>query len=294
MFFSLGFSRRRRKLKQLILEWEFVVAESDKADTSYSKKHNIVMKEAPHYFFFWMIDRLLYFMIMYLQLGFELEIYDTHEYYVLFWYMQCLQTQRRNYVNYLFQYTQKQVENTTNNTKNPPKKKGKGKKVQKTSVLPSAYLLQIEAELQMCLGLVRYFGFLSKANKLNQPTLTWGDPEKRFLCRFESFQRLSTPDPLEYSQFLEQTDQLKESKLSDILRSSTEAFKFCKELIQQVIHHRNPPSHFQSTELKAIEKVALTNSINLSLIDQSKLKNDKTIVTYDLQSNYVVINLKEA
>jgi len=294
--YALSHARRRRKLSQLIMEWEFIIAESDKADIAYSKKHDKSMKESPHYFFFWMIDKLLSFMIMFLKLGFDLDIYDSHEYYIIFWYIHCLQAQRRNYANYLFQYTQKQIEKLNTSNTNTTKKKGKskGKKVQKPSTLPSSHFLQIEAELQISLGLLRFFALLSKTNKLEQPTFPFGDPEKRFLCRFELFQRLSTPDPLEYNQFVQLSNQLHNLKIEDIIRAAAESFKASKDLIQQVIHHKNTTSHYQANEFKELEKVVQLNSNYLSNISKKKLfNNDMSTVTYEIMSDYIVINLTE-
>eukprot|EP01125_Pyxidicula_operculata_P013783 TRINITY_DN4571_c0_g1_i4.p1 TRINITY_DN4571_c0_g1~~TRINITY_DN4571_c0_g1_i4.p1 ORF type:complete len:555 (-),score=130.70 TRINITY_DN4571_c0_g1_i4:632-2296(-) len=119
-------ARRRRNLAESMSNFSILIEEGDLVDTLIGKSYEQTKEEMGHYFFCWMTDKALRCMIQWIKLGFELELYDTHEYPSVYWYLDCLLHQRKNNHHYVLQYNKNVL--SAVDKRGGGKKKNKGKK----------------------------------------------------------------------------------------------------------------------------------------------------------------------
>lgn len=91
-------ARRRRKLPALFREWAVLSEEASHIDKLITEALKLVCmillafftlaKPEPSVFFLlWVLDKSSSTMLAYLEIGFDLELYDEQEYLMIYWYV---------------------------------------------------------------------------------------------------------------------------------------------------------------------------------------------------------------
>lgn len=294
-------ARRRRKLSGLLRELSVLVDDGELLDFAIARQTKKTKETMAHYFVFWMLDKTLRAMISFIRLGFELELYDQHEYNMLYWYMDSLLFQRKNNHLMVLQFNQNHLSaaDKRGGGKSKPKK-GKAKPkapVAGSKNLPTLtqYHHEIEAEHQLVRGIIRFLVAMKIQNKLpKEPELLFGSREKRFCTRFDPFFKAPTPVLYWPKHFYEQD--FTKFPADDVLDAALDALQNCKAAVEKLSMDKTNPVHkLKLEELKTLAKVAITNSVQLSMIKKLKLHKDETkklSLNFPVSPIYVVLSLQ--
>jgi len=192
--------------------------------------------------------------------------------------MDCILFQRKNNHLTVLQYNQTHV--STAEIRGGGKAKQKKAKNSKQSQAPKSlpltpYHYEIDAEFNLVRGIVRYFVCMKLQNKSpKEPELLFGSKETRFFTRFDAFYKATAPLLYHPKHFYEQD--FSKIKVFDVLDAAMESFQNCKTAVEKITHDYT--SHFPKVkldELKTLAKVAIANSLNLTLAKKMQTYQDE-------------------
>ncbi|XP_014293858.1 N-alpha-acetyltransferase 35, NatC auxiliary subunit [Halyomorpha halys] len=262
-------ARQRDKLAHLLEDFANLQDEAERVDAylhSLSKKCENVR---PHLACFgtWVLYHTLRVMIMFLLSGFELELYSTHEYHYIFWYL------------YEFLYgwlvsslsradaflSEQEILNEQNKTKRRCKSKLKKK------ARPYAKEITINQALQnMCGGYYKAMVGFRKDGKLVLPHPEFDCEKVRYEHRFSPFINvLLTPPPVQYSEFKEMTDSLEHSNSQSLYLAGCKHFHQARTLLESI--------HNPDQEITELIRISKTNFVVLKLLATHKLDSSSPL-----------------
>eukprot|EP01121_Diplochlamys_sp_Union-15-3_P012470 TRINITY_DN3737_c0_g1_i2.p1 TRINITY_DN3737_c0_g1~~TRINITY_DN3737_c0_g1_i2.p1 ORF type:complete len:737 (-),score=145.60 TRINITY_DN3737_c0_g1_i2:74-2245(-) len=291
---AMNKARQRRKYTRLLEEWSIITSEvADNIDAQIAAGENPKSKvdtqqPLPHYFGIWVLDSTLGIMIRYLQLGFDLELYNPHEYFMIFWYIDNLYSQRTQSHYYILEYNEKSVKRGKKKQANNAKKLKKPPKM-------TPYQIELQVEQTLCRAIVRFIAALLMSGKIKEPEHKFGSTESLFYRRFQPFQRLGTPRPYVWQQY-KQTLDFSKLKVDEVLDGAKDSFGLCKTHIEKLLNNKEkPPSPVLAKELKNMLRVCIANTVQLTLTKSTnKHKNPASVVTFDFSAHrfFPILTLK--
>ncbi|EFA80700.1 hypothetical protein PPL_06284 [Heterostelium album PN500] len=305
---SLNRARQHRKLKNSLFDLTILQSEADIIDTEIAKdKTNISILFGSFIF-----NIKLKLMIHYLYLGFELEIYEHHEYQQIYWYLDCLAALQIQVHHYIYKENQKTPQRTKKEEKKEAKKEAKkaakkgstnnnqkaaannnhpksiqqqqhnnnnnSNNMQNDAHLPPATpdRLLIASHKLTARSMFRFMTVLEMMGKIKKPKCEFSSPTLRFLKRFEHFNSPPYQQPEPYTlELFNQSIQVQDITAFGILLSTLENIKLAKQNIEHIMKgFAKPPPFYIIEEAKAI----LRTNITLSLVIQKLLpKNYETL-----------------
>ncbi|PRP76015.1 n-alpha-acetyltransferase 35, NatC auxiliary subunit-like [Planoprotostelium fungivorum] len=297
---SYNRARQRRKIVHLLDDIVIIIQYAQSLDYEYKPPTEDQEDPGARHLESWVLDLAVPFMVQFVELGFELELYHPTEYASIYWYLDYLQGFRlRN-----SQYVSSLVAEGES-------KKSKGKK--KTPFVPSIDQLYTEAHMALCRGIFRMIYAMHCSFPGNvipySPFSTSLFPgpssdEMRFYHRFGVFHKLTQPTPLHYNHFKETTvhDTL---TVEQLIHGATECFKQAKFCIEKVVAHAKTTSIFteptqtpltlsrySTTHLQSLMKVSVTNLVQFQLLQGAKAKGEAKPLGVNFSAHGVYIVLK--
>lgn len=233
-------ARRRDKIATLLEEFAAIQEVSDKLDDMLNSLSQSSDGPRPHMLFFstWLLYHVLRLMVRYLLSGFELELYSTHEYPYLYWYLYellfpwlitCLHRADTNLVEH-----EQLAESLRNAGKNKKKVKNANKK--KTTVRPySREITLFQGRASLCAGYFKLMVALKKESKILVPDPTFDNEAVRYEHRFLPFASLFTPPIMPYCQFLEVHDHTAKSPSSELLLAASKDFLRSRQIFETIL-----------------------------------------------------------
>eukprot|EP01130_Rhizamoeba_saxonica_P006344 TRINITY_DN2528_c0_g2_i5.p1 TRINITY_DN2528_c0_g2~~TRINITY_DN2528_c0_g2_i5.p1 ORF type:complete len:765 (+),score=168.01 TRINITY_DN2528_c0_g2_i5:217-2295(+) len=321
-------SRRRMKLTDCLIEWKYLLIIGDLYDIEISKLANITVDDKkPHRFYMWMADWIVKISVYVLRLGFDLELYDDHEYIIVYWYIYSLLNQIRSHHNFMMEYNKKypneiilpiqnNVQNNTNTsnrkrggrrnrgkrgrkkgntqTRNVNQRPGKKRKPKKIKITESFLNknLAINTEARYYNGVLNLLIALKIIGKLPEaPDFTFGSPQTRFEARFEIIdEKLANILPrLTYDKFSELIEVSKAS-IADLVESSMKFFNQVKIDTKKLMQKRDVIT-VQVEELKQLMMASLNNYMQLQL-NSTKLNTPGVEPIFLFSNNFLHIKFE--
>uniref|UniRef100_A0A6B2KZ51 Uncharacterized protein n=1 Tax=Arcella intermedia TaxID=1963864 RepID=A0A6B2KZ51_9EUKA len=285
-------ARRRRKLTHLMREWSYLVEDGDALDSRIAVEFHVTKEQMTHFYYCWTIDKVLKMMILWLKLGFELELYDPYEDHMLFWYMDELYTQRLRNHHYILTINHGMKLNTERNTKKKKINNNKTLKNAKDKVYKTHYHLELQMEAQLTKAIYFYLSALHKEGKLpKQPQFPFGSPSNRFMVRFEPFFKLRTPPGNNYAAYQSQND-FGKLGTDTILKAATTALQSAKAAFEKYSNLQNDLKA-KLEVYKLVLKVTITNSVHISMLskDLNWSKKGTAKISYNIHPHFPVITL---
>ncbi|KAH0610820.1 uncharacterized protein H6S33_011247 [Morchella sextelata] len=199
-------SRLRRNLCHAILDWDSLQVECEEID---SELRELTQEEPqktpngpPSYSFplsSWVYLYKLRQMEWIILLGFELEVYQPHEYADMFWYLQIYV---RTKIGHLERIRQFAALNTKVVSKNK-KKKGYSANAQqqKSLSLLNYYLLEGSAIQELAGAMVNVYVALSRLTLLRKPPQPYSSDHLRYELRMKPFFTIGCPEVVPYDIF---------------------------------------------------------------------------------------------
>ncbi|TPX38053.1 hypothetical protein SmJEL517_g00062 [Synchytrium microbalum] len=268
-------SRMRRKLAHLIPEWERTQAESELLDVELHKLRGVAVDDEggtgispsePYHLSSWVFERKLDVMIMYLSLGFQLELYRHRELIYIFWHLYYFYDTLTHHLD----RTKKVAELlsvpaiTSKKEKKGPKPKPKlpdrhASRV-RTRTLAFAKQNLFKAYFEIALAMMKH-------QKMKVDKEIYNDVVY-FTRRFEVFSQLGSPVPLQYSQFSSLTSRDDISPF-DLLSGASSVLMLVSRIVEQLS---------QSTAKTTADGSSLPESLSDSYLEAKELQKIMAVV----------------
>lgn len=277
-----GFNRARQRDKLVRLLDDFVSLQ-DEAERMDVHLHTLAGKQSPagiprQYlacFGTWVLYNSLRAMCSFLLSGLELELYSTHEYLYIFWYL----------YEFLFGWVVSaltradsflSVDGAQNESSGGKKSKDqkKNRKNQKGAGKPYANEILLNQALQnMCGGYYKGLAGFLKDDRIQQPLPMFDNEVIRFNYRFAPFASFSTPPPVPYCEFRDMKTNLLRAPSTDLYAAAAKHFFQARAFLEQ---YPNPDA-----EINDILRVAKVNCIVFNLLANGHKKESKAKPEFD-------------
>lgn len=271
-------ARQRDKLAHLLEDFANLQDEAERVDAFL---HNLSKKcdnGRPHLACFgtWVLYHTLRVMIMFLLSGFELELYSTHEYYYIFWYL----------YEFLYGWLVSSLSRADTflteqeNLNDMSKAKRRNKSKTKKKLRPYAREITLYQALQnMCGGYYKAMVGFRKDGKIPLPHAEFDCERVRYEHRFSPFINvLLTPPPVQYSEFKEMTSGLEESDSKTLYLAGCKHFHQARTLLESV--------HNPDQEVSELLRVTKTNFVVLKLLATGHKLNSTTPPDFDFTAHH--------
>lgn len=282
-------ARQRDKLSHLLEELSALQEEADKVDAFL---HNLSMKSdnpSPHLACFgtWVLYHTLKVMIQYVLSGFELELYSSHEYTYIFWYLYEFlygwMVSALNRANTFLAEQESKAEQLMMKGRNSKRNKKKRK------TLPHKREVILNQALQhLCGGYYKAVSGFSIDGKLKHPRVKFDNERVRYEHRFAPFNSVLTPPSVPYTQFREMTDLTQYGQRiapEDLYLDACKCFHHARTNLENI-----PDPNDEALNLL---KVAKTNFIVMKLLLSGHTKGSKDPPEFDfsVHKNFPIIKV---
>ncbi|RWS18030.1 N-alpha-acetyltransferase 35: NatC auxiliary subunit-like protein [Dinothrombium tinctorium] len=274
-------ARQREKLAQALEELATLQDEAEKLDSFLNNISQKLDTPLSHmgYFSTWILYHILRVMIQYLLSGFELELYSTHEYPYIFWYLyEFLYGWMVSTLNRASNLIQEQE--SQNDQKGRGSKKSKAKKRKQKPHFRETLLNQ--AFQQLCGGYYKTVCAFKLQGKLKLPKAALNTDQIRHEHRFAAFNSVIAPPPVSYNQYKDMTEQM---SLANRQNPNELYATACKCFQQAKILFENIPE--PNEEICSCMKIAKTNYVVIKLLLSGHIGELKTYPEFDFSVDKV-------
>ncbi|CAG8711384.1 2281_t:CDS:2, partial [Funneliformis caledonium] len=264
-------SRQRRNLCKVLNDWDLLQEEAEHIDKELQKlthEEPIMTDEGDSYSFHlssWVYHTKLELLEDIFFLGFELELYGTHEFVMIYWYIDYLlgvhyQHLERTHMH-ITDIKYKDQHGSYRSTSSP---------ASSVSLLVSQQMMMM-AKQDICRGIHRTISALQKTGHVISPQLEFDDESTRFLHRFRICRTLGSPTILSYKDFKEMT-QFDNVTALELINASLQNFQAARSSIESLLameplELKMDFCHVNFTkELRDMLRVCIANIVNLHKI----------------------------
>eukprot|EP00096_Caligus_rogercresseyi_P014492 TRINITY_DN7000_c0_g1_i1.p1 TRINITY_DN7000_c0_g1~~TRINITY_DN7000_c0_g1_i1.p1 ORF type:complete len:696 (+),score=177.29 TRINITY_DN7000_c0_g1_i1:47-2134(+) len=274
-------ARQRDKIAMLLERFSIVQEEADKLDTLLHQDSNGAQIL---YFSTWLHYHILRFMIRYLLSGFELELYSSHEFTYVYWYLyellypwltSCLFRADTHLLS-LEQLNESTQQHGSGKSKKKLKSNSK-KKSQPHTREATSY----QGYSFLCAGYFKLLIGLKKENKLMSPDAEFDNVKVRYERRFAPFSILLSPPLMPYSQYQEVYDHFYEWSSPQIFNAAAKDFANSRKIFELA------SSSKASEEFSKLVSVAKNNFVVSSIL--SKDSKRKIDFDFSLHKSFPVV-----
>ncbi|KAL9151270.1 hypothetical protein ABFS82_11G042300 [Erythranthe guttata] len=251
---------QRRKLGKILQDWRIIYVQLELAFrkefgeiTSTSTDQNMCLKICKH-ILIWVEEQTYSVALRFLVLGFELELYATSEYCMVYWYIYVI----------LIKLTEKthlrmMLSNESTGRRKSKKKRDIVNDMGKDYQIPPTVLL-LQCYIYVAEGLMMMLASLRNENKLFLCVGPFNTEQERFMQQFELLQKAFVPDHASYFSYRETISNARFSTLS-----MHNCFKDAQK-IAKGLHGNFANDPDRMVELRRIEQVAEHNAVALNLV----------------------------
>ncbi|XP_021760739.1 uncharacterized protein LOC110725582 isoform X4 [Chenopodium quinoa] len=251
---------QRRKLGKVLQDWRVIYVQLEIAfreefgEFSGISDENVCMKLARH-ILIWVEEQTYWIALRFLSLGFELELYSSNEYCMVYWYLYVILVKLAEKTHL------KQLSAADSAAKRKGKKKRDSVMDTKDYRIPPAVML-LQCYICLAEGLAMMLAAMRNELKLFQHVGPFNTEYERFVQHFEHLQKACLPDHISYHSYKDYTAQ---ARLSTLVTYNhfKDAQKIVKELKKSFA---NDPD--KMAELRSIEQVAERNNIAINVINR--------------------------
>ncbi|KAL1563434.1 N-alpha-acetyltransferase 35, NatC auxiliary subunit-like [Salvia divinorum] len=250
---------QRRKLGKILQDWQIIYVQLELAfrkefgeTASTSVEQDLLLKVCKH-ILIWVEEQTYWIALRFLMLGFELELYSTDEYCMVYWYIYIILIK-------LAEKTHLKIMLSNDSSRRKSKKKKDFvKDVVKDYHVPPAVLF-LQCYIHISQGLMMMLASLRNENNIFLCQGPFNTEQERFVQHFELLQKACLPDHASFFSFTETVANTHFSTLP-IHNCFKDAQKIAKELRGSFA---NDPDRLG--ELRQIEQVAEHNYVALNLL----------------------------
>jgi len=261
----LNRARERRRLRIYLAEWAPLQEIADTLDMQLQQARYLEVSVQP--FGTWVLWHNLTTMCRFLALGFQLELYSTQEYQMVYWYLESLCDLRlqlnsaaMNAAAVQSVATQAAAGKKSGAAANKKKSKSSGKPAvgsaaTRQELLLVAALRELSCAMMLALGLLSVLGLLPPAD------LEFTPLSMRFQQRFGVFSQLVQPAPLAYERYVDMcVRRLQALPVEQLVAAVATAFKAAKAALDKAANGADTqPSQAQRQEIASLSKISVAN-----------------------------------
>ncbi|KAH1107749.1 hypothetical protein J1N35_011517 [Gossypium stocksii] len=250
---------QRRKLGKFLQDWRVIYVQLELAFrneygevSSSSNDENTCMKIFQH-ILLWVEEQTYWIAFRFLILGFELELYSTGEYCMVYWYLYAVLIKLAEKTHLMMA-----VSHDTAKRKGK-KKKDSPKDLARESRIPPAVLF-LQCYICLAEGLTMMLAALRNEIPVFHSPSPFNTEHEKFVQHFELLQRACIPDHVSYPSYKESTTHARFSTLA-MYNYFKDAQRIAKEVKSSF---SNDPERL--AELRKLEQVAEHNSVAQNVI----------------------------
>ncbi|XP_063050957.1 N-alpha-acetyltransferase 35, NatC auxiliary subunit isoform X1 [Engraulis encrasicolus] len=280
-------ARQRDKLGHILEEFATLQDEAEKVDAAL---HSLLLKLEPGRQHLacvgtWVLYHSLRIMILYLLSGFELELYSTHEYYYIYWYLSeflyawLMSTLSRADSSQMAEERILEEQQKGRSSKKSKNRKKKGEGTLQARPLGKEITMS-QAYQNMCAGMYKTMIALDMDGKVRKPQFELDSEQVRYEHRFAPFNSVVTPPPVHYIQFKEMSDLKKYSpppQSADLYMAASKHFQQAKLILENIT--------CPDEEVNRILKVAKPNIVVMKLLAGGHKKETKAMPEFDFSTH---------
>uniref|UniRef100_UPI00358DE771 N-alpha-acetyltransferase 35, NatC auxiliary subunit isoform X2 n=1 Tax=Myxine glutinosa TaxID=7769 RepID=UPI00358DE771 len=273
-------ARQRDKLAHILEDFSALQDEAEKMDASL---HAMLSKQEPQRQHLacvstWVLYHNLRIMIHYILSGFELELYNVHEYHYIFWYLSellygwLISTLSRADAAQLAEERFTEEAQKSRSSKKVKKKK-------RARPLGREITMN-QAHQSYCAGMYKAMVGFDLDGKVVKPKFKFDSEEVRFEHRFAAFSGVITPPPVHYKQFKEMTNLGKFNpplQAGDLYTSAGKHFQQTKLILESLSS--------SEAEVNNLLKIVKTNFVVMKLLVGGHKKDSKIPPEFDFSSH---------
>uniref|UniRef100_S4R520 N-alpha-acetyltransferase 35, NatC auxiliary subunit n=1 Tax=Petromyzon marinus TaxID=7757 RepID=S4R520_PETMA len=273
-------ARQRDKLGHVLEDFYTLQDEAEKVDAAL---HTMLIKQEPQrqhlaYIGTWVLYHNLRVMIQYILSGFELELYNVHEYHYIFWYLSellygwLISTLSRADAAQLAEEKLSEETQKGRSSKKSKKKK-RARPLGKEIAMNQAYQ-------SYCAGMYKAMVGFDLDGKVVKPTFELDGEQVRFEHRFAPFNSVITPPPVHYAQFKEMTNLAKYNpplQAEDFYNSAGKHFQQTKLILDNMAS--------PDPEINSLLKIVKTNYVVMKLLAGGHKKDSKVPPEFDFSAH---------
>ncbi|KAG6424189.1 hypothetical protein SASPL_114602 [Salvia splendens] len=266
---------QRRKLGKILQDWRIICVQLELAfrkefgeTASTLVEQDLLLKVCKH-ILIWVEEQTYWIALRFLMLGFELELYSTDEYCMVYWYIYIILIK-------LAEKTHLKIMLSNDSSRRKSKKKKDFvKDVGKDYQVPPVVLF-FQCYIHVSQGLMMILASLRNENNIFLCQGPFNTEQERFVQHFELLQKASLPDHASFFSFTETLANTHFSTLS-MHNCFKDAQKIAKELRGSFA---NDPDRLG--ELRQIEQVAEHNHVALNLLRRLGSLEPSLKISFDL------------
>ncbi|KAF7838800.1 N-alpha-acetyltransferase 35, NatC auxiliary subunit [Senna tora] len=249
---------QRRKLGKMLQDWRVTYVQLELAFKNEfgegSKPSNNELRfKIFQQILMWVEEQTYWIASRFLILGFELELYSVHDYYMVYWYIYAILIK-------LAEKTHLRIVMNNSTAKKKAKKKRDSFKDAGRDYQISAAVLFLQSQIYLAEGLSMMFAALRNEHIILAPQGPFNTEHEIFIQQFELLQKACLPDHVSYMSFKESTKLVNFSTLA-----MCDYFKEAQRIAKDVkSSFANDPD--KMAELRRVEQVAEHNNIALNVI----------------------------
>ncbi|KAI8643537.1 Mak10 subunit, NatC N-terminal acetyltransferase-domain-containing protein [Parasitella parasitica] len=255
-------SRQRRMLCKVVAEWEILQEEAAGVDEVFhALERDQEDVQTPYYFSSWAYNLKLTMIEKILYLGFELDLYGSHEYIMIYWYIQCVLGSRA--------YLLDRISNFMDQT------------IKKPDVYNYLGTSQMTNHSKKCLSeaMLKLLLTIKHTNQFDQRALVFDDEETRYAHRFKSFVSLISPPHLTYQQYSEivNIENFDAPRMREIIKNDfAESKKTLEGLLTMTPTETNTEMCHDDfkDDIKNMIRTIVANNIGLNYISETPPKTN--------------------
>ncbi|KAI8049474.1 Mak10 subunit, NatC N-terminal acetyltransferase-domain-containing protein [Syncephalis plumigaleata] len=214
-------ARQPRIFGKLIVEWDQLQTKAKSLDTQWQERQSSKEEEYTHtsYLTSWVYHEKLTLMCDILMAGFELQLYGTHEYFMLSWYTYHLIFKKTQNLANIINSISVSEDDTVST-------------IDLTVIKQNYDIVKIQEDMQY--GFLLLLVMLRHFNLLETTRGAYDNEMVRFANRFRQFNYVASPPILDISEYREQIAQLLETDPSEVIQSGQKALASARNSIIQL------------------------------------------------------------
>ncbi|CAH1765456.1 7171_t:CDS:10, partial [Entrophospora sp. SA101] len=268
-------SRQRRNMCNVLTDWELLQEKAEHIDLELqglTGESPLITKEGPSFSFHlssWVYHRKLTLIEDILFIGFELELYGTHEFPMIYWYIDYL-------LGVHYQHLDRISIHANDHRKSNLRSISLSKSI--TSLIINQQILTM-AKQDLCRGIYRAIPALQRTGRMTSPALEFDDEGVRFMQRFRMYRNLGSPAIFTYNDYKKVTNWDHVSTL-DLLNASLQNFQSAKITLAKLKNLNVSECRMEFGEVEFKEyKIELENNSTNEINLETPLKSTTAVIT---------------
>merc|ERR1719450_773381 len=290
-------ARQRDKISQVLDDFCSVQEEADRLDNmlnslsaaSIASGSSVLRPTGGGHVLYlgtWLLYHVLKLMVRYILSGWELELYSSHEWCIMWWYLyELLYPWLINCLHRADTVLSEHLENVDKDKK-VNKNKKKPKTANKKGMKSRPYITEIayyQAHANMCAGYYKLMVAVKKEQKIMTPNPQFDNEQVRYEHRFAAFASLLTPPLMPYNQYKEVLEHTEKVSTATLFTAASRDFGQARQMLESI------QASTSTEDLSTLVTINKTNFVAASVLARDI--NREIDFDFSLNQNFPTVKL---